>query len=407
MSIPSQTETKASLVRWDPRKITEWLMKAGRGITSADQLTAELGRLLVEAGAPVYRIRIGLRTIHPLVVGSAYTWWRDKVDVEAYNPPHGIMESADYIDSPIECVHQTGQPFRRYLEDASADELHSTLATLKASGATDYLAIPLKFVFDDLPTPLIFVTDRLGGFSPQDIESFNQIALFLAPVLEVHSQHMTSHALLETYLGPRTGQKVLSGQIKRGDAELIEAAIWYSDMRDSTAITEVLSHDQLLKLLNRYFEVITKAVTNHGGEVLRFIGDAMLVVFPTDKQRNLIQARKAALAAAKDAHIEIQRINPLLEKEGLPSIRYGLGLDVGEVVYGNVGAPDRLDFTVLGSAVNRAARIENLTKEAGCSLLVSEQFASQLGDTFTWLGDYKVAGVEVPLSVYCAYCDSP
>ena len=406
MSIPSQTNTEASALQWKPEVVTEWLMKAAREITTADQLTAEFGKLLVKAGAPVFRIRIGLRTIHPLVVGSAYTWWRDKPDVESYNPPHGIMESTDYIDSPIECVHQTGKPYQRYLQDASPSELHSTLATLKENGATDYLAVPLKFVFDDLPTPLIFVTDRPGGFSPQDIENFNRIALFLAPVLEVHSQYITSTALLGTYLGPRTGKKVLSGQIKRGDAELIEAAIWYSDMRDSTAITEVLSHDQLLKLLNRYFEVITKAVTDHGGEVLRFIGDAMLVVFPTDKQRTLIQARQAALDAAKDAHAEIQRINPILEKEGLPSIRYGLGLDVGKVVYGNVGAPDRLDFTVLGSAVNRAARIENLTKEAGCSLLVSEQFASQLGDAFTWLGDYKVAGVEVPLSVFCANCES-
>ncbi len=405
MSERQQFTPPHSEQQWDPQPIVEWLIGAGRDIDRPDLLTAELGHRLAGAGAPIFRMRVGMRTLNPLVLGCAYTWWKGRDDIDIYSPPHSVKESSDYVGSPIEAVHQTHQPYRCRFAEADPDSLHSSLRTLEKMGATDYLAQPLQFTYDEYPTPWILTTDRAGGFSDTDIRNFDHIARYLAPVLEVLALHKTAQSLLDTYLGPRTGRKVLQGQVRRGDGEQIEAAIWYSDMRDSTAITEELSHDQLLTLLNHYFEAISTAVSRHGGEVLRFIGDAMLVVFPTDSERNLVQASEAALAAARDAHDEIQRINPQLEADGLPAIRYGLGLEVGQVIYGNVGAPDRLDFTVLGSAVNRAARIENLTKEAGCSLLVSEQFASLLDDTFTWLGDFSVAGVDKPLSVYCATCD--
>ncbi len=390
---------------WSPQTLIEWLMHKGRCITQADQLTARLSSEMIRLGVPLQRMRISLRTLNPQVVSRTYTWWRDRPQVETYSPPHSIMQSSDYVGSPIEAVQHSHQPFRCRLENRPLAGLHSSLQTLAGNGATDYLALPLKFTYDATASPWILSTDRAGGFSAHDVNSFITLAGYLAPVLEVLSQQMTTRSLLHTYLGPRTAQRVLDGQIKRGDGELIEAAIWYSDMRDSTAITEILNHQQLLHLLNRYFEIISAAVSRHGGEVLRFVGDAMLVVFPTDEHRDLVQACEAALTAAREAHEAVRQANPELQQAGLPAVRYGLGLDVGKVIYGNVGAPDRLDFTVMGSAVNRAARIENLTKVAGCSLLVSEQFASLLKDTFRCLGDFKVAGVEQPLSVYCAKCD--
>ncbi len=217
--------------------------------------------------------------------------------------------------------------------------------------------------------------------------------------------HLTTQSLLETYLGVRSGQKVLNGKIHRGDGELIEAVIWYSDMRDSTAIAEAVTPEQLLHILNYYFEIISDCVSEQGGEVLRFIGDAMLVVFPADEHLPLEHAARNALQAAEEAHQKISIANKTLLQQQLPIIRYGLGLDVGSVIYGNVGATNRLDFTIMGSAVNRAARIENLTKIANCSLLVSEQIATMLDDQFCWKGAYPVAGLEHPLSVYCVKCE--
>jgi adenylate cyclase len=390
---------------WDPAPLIDWLLDEGRFLKHPKLLIAELGNRLKAQGVPLMRMRISMRTLHPQVVGRAYTWWRGKDEVETYSPPHSIIQSSDYLGSPIESVQKNGKPFRCRLELEAALPLHGSLQTLREAGATDYVALPMRFNHDDVASPWILTTDAPGGFSDQDLIHFNRIIRVLTPVLEVLALQMTTRSLLDTYLGPRTGRKVFNGQIKRGDGELIEAAIWYSDMRDSTAITEALNHKQLLQLLNDYFEVICDAVTAQGGEVLRFIGDAMLVVFPTEGQRTLKQACKAALAAAQAACTRMQEVNAELETQGLPAIRYGLGLDVGEVIYGNVGARERLDFTVMGSAVNRAARIENLTKEAGCPMLVSEPFSHQLDGTLRCAGEFSVPGVKERLKVFCAPCD--
>ncbi|MEH6470896.1 MAG: adenylate/guanylate cyclase domain-containing protein [Halopseudomonas sp.] len=392
MSISPRTE-------WAPAELTRWLVDEGRLIAELEQFTTELGQRLLRLGVPLMRMRVSVRTLNPQTIGKAYTWWRDRPKIEIYSPTHSITSSADYLGSPIESVQNTGQPFRCRLALADQDTLHSSLQTLHEEGATDYIAIPLRFSQDKKPSTWILTTDHPQGFSEADLSGFAEISRLLAPILEVFALRLTTQSLLDTYLGPRTGRKVFSGQVKRGDGELIEAVIWYCDMRDSTAITESLNHQQLLKLLNQYFEIINAAVTEHGGEVLRFIGDAMLVVFPSGS-RSLKEASEAALRAARTAHENVNKVNPSLTKQGFPAIRYGLGLDVGEVIYGNIGAPNRLDFTVMGAAVNRAARIENLTKQTGCSTLVSETFAKLLPTRVQFEGDFYVAGVERALKVY-------
>lgn len=385
---------------WSPDPIVDWLMTAGRALKCPQQLTAELSRILLKCGVPLQRVRISMRTIHPQFTGSAYTWWRDRSDVEEFSPPHSIMQSSDYQGSPIEAVQNSGVRFRCQLANAELSQLHSALQTQHQQGATDYVIYPLAQTHDSRPATWILSTDAAGGFSTQDLAGFERVAIFLASVVEVISLERSARSLLDTYLGPRTGQRVFDGQIKRGDGERIEAAIWYSDLRDFTFISESLPPNDLLKLLNQYFEAISTAVSAHGGEVLRFIGDAMLVMFPVERDRTLQQSCLDAVAAARAAQLEVDRINPLLQASGLPSIRYGLGLDVGEVIYGNVGAPDRLDFTVMGPVVNRAARIEELTKKTGCPVLASEPFALPLIDTFKPCGAFEVQGVQEPLQVY-------
>ncbi|MCW8885459.1 MAG: adenylate/guanylate cyclase domain-containing protein, partial [Motiliproteus sp.] len=288
---------------------------------------------------------------------------------------------------------------------ADVDQLHPQLQSLAKRGVTDYLVVPISFTFEETLSPWILATDRENGFIDSDIDKFHQVARYLAPLLEVLALHLTTQSLLNTYLGARSGQKVLNGNVTRGDSELIEAVIWYSDMRNSTALAEVLDHDQLLSMLNCYFEIISRCVAEQQGEVLRFIGDALLVVFPGDQYPSLTDAGRAALRASDNVKAEIAHCNQDLEQKGLPIIQYGLGLDVGTVIYGNVGGTERLDFTVMGSAVNRAARIESLTKVTQCPLLVSEQMAKLLENQFCWKGAYPVPGLSDPLTVYCAKCE--
>ncbi|MEH6822470.1 MAG: adenylate/guanylate cyclase domain-containing protein [Motiliproteus sp.] len=385
---------------WSPEPIIDWLMSEGRSLKCPQRLTAALSQVLLECGVPLLRMRISMRTLHPLFTGSSYTWWRNESEVEAYSPPHSILQSSDYRGSPIEAVQTSGQRFRCHLADADSAQLHSSLQTLKQQGACDYLVYPLPQTHNSHLAIWILATDQPAGFTDQDLIQLQRIALFLAPVIEVLALEISARSLLDTYLGHRSGQRVFDGQISRGDGELIEAAIWYSDLRDFTAISEQLKPKQLLDLLNQYFEIISTAVTAQGGEVLRFIGDAMLVIFPSDQNCSLLQARHNVVAAAKAAQQAVELINPQLQAQGLPPIRYGLGLDVGEVIYGNVGAPDRLDFTVMGAVVNRAARLEALTKQTGCPVLATEQFALPLLETFTECGTFAVQGVRQPIRVY-------
>ncbi len=385
---------------WLPSPVIEWLMSEGRSLKCPRRLITELSRVLIDVGVPLLRVRISMRTLHPQFTGSAYTWWCNRTEVEEYSPPHSILQSADYHGSPIEAVQLSGNVFRCRLSDTDRSELHAALQSLQQQGASDYVVYPLVQTHDSRPATWILATDHPDGFMAYDLSNFARIAIFLAPLIEVLALERSARSLLVTYLGRRSGQRVFDGQVKRGDGEQIEAAIWYSDLRDFTAISEALDHRALLNLLNQYFEIINTAVSAHGGEVLRFIGDAMLVMFPAEHDRTLRQACLDAVATARAAQLEMDRVNPQLRALGLPTIRYGLGLDVGEVVYGNVGAPDRLDFTVMGPVVNRAARIEELTKTTGCAVLASESFAVPLLDVFKACGTFQVAGVRQPLQVY-------
>ncbi|MEM7564521.1 MAG: adenylate/guanylate cyclase domain-containing protein [Pseudomonadota bacterium] len=205
---------------------------------------------------------------------------------------------------------------------------------------------------------------------------------------------------MNTYVGQRTSQKVLSGMIKRGDADVIHAALWFSDLRNFTELTESLEATDVLKMLNDYFEFVSAAVTARGGEILRFIGDAMLIVFPIEKNIDQKSACNAALDAALDAQTTIETLNHQRRRHGEPIIEFGVGLNIGEVIYGNVGAPDRLDFTVMGPAVNRTARLESLTKTLGSKILYSEQFANMIDNPSHHLGEHPMKGIAEPQPVF-------
>ncbi len=353
---------------------------------------------LCRTGFSIWRFRIAFRTIHPQFRAMGALWVRGST-TRLIHAPHGIEQSDDYVGSPIQHVFDTGTMLRRRLDRLDEDKDHSVLHSIARAGATDYIALPLRFNEGSVNT-VILATDATDGFTDQDIVDLARLADFVAPIVEVFATRQLSVSLLETYVGPRTGQRVLQGKIKRGDGECIFAAMWFSDLRDFTSLSERLSTQELLQTLNEYFELVAAAVTARGGEILRFIGDAMLIVFAAADQGRVAAACTSALESAEDTFSNLATLNHRRRRAGKPEIRFGVGLHVGEVIYGNVGAPNRLDFTVMGPAVNRTARLESLTKTVKAPLLMSREFTEYIDLPVRSMGRYEMKGVATPQEVF-------
>lgn len=387
---------------WKLEPVIDWLLTGGRDCQNLESVVSGLAAALVQAGAPVIRMAMTFRTLHPQFAAERVLWERDEGLISHRRSDHNIFNSDAYKGSPIEYITVTGKPFRRHLKGLDPDKDHAVLFELQKAGVTDYYGQLIPFTFHRHSTFLVN-TDEPDGFSDEDIAKFQRLVLHLAPIVEVIVTHGIAVGLLDTYLGPRTGQKVFTGLIKRGDGEEIDAALWFSDLREFTRLTETSSAEDVLGLLNAYFEHVHSAVTAYGGEILRFIGDAMLIVFPVQEGKEPAKARRdacrAALDAAVDAFNSLAVLNRRRRRDGKPEIRFGVGLHFGHVIYGNVGAPGRLDFTVMGPAVNRTARLESLTKELAVPLLLSEEMGAIADVPVTPRGTHELKGVAEPQSV--------
>ncbi len=387
---------------WKLEPLIDWLMADGRSHKSMDTFVHGLSEALTAAGTPLARLLLSFRTLHPQFAAEGVVWRRGEGIVAHRRSSHNIWNEEAFIGSPIEAIMTTLKPFRRNLTELDPVRDHPVLFEVAETGATDCLGLPVIFTFGRGST-MIMTTDRPSGFSDADVEKFVRLSTLLAPVVEVLVLRHMAEGLLDTYLGPRTGRKVLEGQIKRGDGEEIDAAIWFSDLRDSTRLTETLPAAEALDFVNTYFEHVHTAVTAFGGEILRFIGDAMLIVFPVREGGDVNAARRAACRAALDAATDtfssLAVLNSRRRRDGKPPIRFGVGLHYGRVIYGNVGAPTRLDFTVMGPAVNRTARLESLTKDVGVPLLMSEGFAKQAEIAYVPRGLHEMKGVDQPQPV--------
>lgn len=384
---------------WSPVPAVYWLLSEGRLLPDQAERLGGLCERLLAAGAPLWRVRVSFRMLHPQIFARGVTWLRGRGRPEIQMVGHHIPGSDDYIGSPIQALHRTGKPVRRRLDRLDPEHDHHVLRSIAAEGGTDYVALPLVFS-DGQINALTVATDRPGGFADSDIRKFRALAMVLAPAVESHAQRYVVRSILDTYLGHRSGERVLKGLVKRGDGETIDAALWFGDLRDFTLLTESLPTERVLDMLNTYFETVAAAVTARGGEVLRFIGDAMLIVFPTEGLGSEKAACTAAFDSARDALSGLATVNSRRRKAGEPEIRFGVGLHVGRVIYGNVGAPDRLDFTVMGAAVNRTARIEGLTRTLGQDVLMSADFVRNIDVPVRSLGAHAMKGIKEPQEVF-------
>lgn len=385
---------------WPVGPALEWVVTTGRRSTTTADLLDGLSAKLLELGAPIWRTRLTYWTLHPLVRAYVAIWLRDRGSTEERFAKHGFQSGPMFVGSPFEHVTLSGQPFRRKLDEIQPDD-HRILSEIAGDGGTDYTAMPLVFSNGEINIFAI-AADKAGGFENADLQKFAMLCTILAPVIETQAAYRTTRTILNTYLGSRSGDKVLDGQIKRGDGEEITAAIWFNDLRRSTLLTEVASPDKALEILNDYFAAVHESISNHRGEVLRFIGDAMLAVFPVDDDGDTANAEacQRALGAATESLTAISELNETRDWAEIFRVEMGIGLTLGTVIYGNIGAPTRLEFTVMGTAANLAARVESMTKETGYPILLTEAIGANISTPLELVGTFELRGFDEALELF-------
>jgi adenylate cyclase len=372
--------------------VAEWLIDGARSAPLPQQILAQLCDRLVACGIPLWRVAVFVRTLHPNVMGRRFAW-RPGADVEVREAPFELLNTSDFLDSTIARVYLTADPIRRRLAVPDPVLDFPILSELRAEGVTDYFAAPLVFT-DGTIHVATWTTREPRGFTDEQIAGIEAIVTPLARVAEIRALRRTASTLLDTYVGHDAGERILAGHIRRGDIEEIHAAIWLSDMRGFTALADSLPPRVMIDLLNRYFDCQVPVILDHGAEVLKFMGDGLLAIFATTD--NDTEACKRALAAARQAQANIA----VLATSAMPGLRFGLALHIGDVLYGNIGSGNRLDFTCIGPAVNCAARIEKLTGQLGRAILASNEFARYCPAEFTALGEFSLAGFSASQLIY-------
>ncbi len=387
--------------------LSDWILREAGYCSSRQQLVRLLGRKLVEEGIAVYRLNITIWSLHPEIAGKNYMWLRDSDEVIVSEPSHDVFENKSYLNSPMNLVTQGLGGVRQPLSVDEAEFEFPIMEDLKAQGATDYVAMPLHFS-DGQFHPMTLTSDHERGFTTANLGLIFECIGVISRYFEVLTLRANTVTLLDTYLGQRTGQQILEGKIRRGEGENIRAVILFSDLRNSSELAEKLPREQYLKLLNKYFETILEPITEYGGEVLKFIGDAVLAIFPlTDNlEDQATQTKNALLAAMRSVALLHERTASDMGKNR-PLIDFGIGLHIGEVTYGNVGGQNRLDFTVIGPSVNLASRIESLCKSTGHRILLSSDFktAMESGGKTTSIpihsiGEHKLPGIAASQTVF-------
>jgi adenylate cyclase len=378
--------------------VADWLVRDGRLITTPVEFIAQLMSRVVEAGLPVWRFYIGLQLIHPQLQAMGFMWRRGE-PVQAIARGYGIQFTPAYIGSPMQEAREQSRPVRYRLAELDENN-HEVLHEIRADGGTDYYALPMR-ISHGRPMPVVtFATDHEGGFSAADIDDIHRLIDMIGAVTEMHIEHSIADTVANTYLGREVGQRILNGMIRRGDGQEIRAVLWFSDLRDFTGLNERLQPNEVLELLNNYFQLVGNALSAHGGEILKFIGDGVMAYFPAEDALFLPMVTANALNAARQVIGDIEAANEARAAGGAEPVRFGIGLHVGTVTFGNVGTEDRLDFTVIGSAVNRTSRLEGLTKALGVQVCASADFNEVCMLPMKSLGTHRLRGVPKPVEIF-------
>jgi adenylate cyclase len=377
--------------------VVDWLLAERIGLAHSPELFGRFCERFAQTGVPLDRATIHMPQLHPQLRARSMLWQKDSGKVTETNRQHGIEVTGDYLKSPVRRIFDGGPMIRRHIEAPDCPHDFPIIEEIAAEGCTDYTIWPLPFSSGGPVNAISFATKRPGGFDPGDLAAIEAVLPAFGAVMEMAHMRRTARTLLETYLGPNSGERVLSGKIKRGDGEVIDAVLWYCDLRHFTELSETLPLDEVIGLLNDYFEAVAAPVKALGGEILKFMGDAMLAIFPLAGRtaEGACTACCTGLAAARQALDGIATLNAARTATGKIPLRCGVALARGNVMYGNIGDVERLDFTVIGPAVNLATRLEDLTRDLGLDppVVFSDQIAANCDSKSRSLGRFKLKGI--------------
>jgi adenylate cyclase len=390
-----------------------WSVRQGLLGASAAELFDGFCQRLVLSGLPLWRASAAMRTLHPQWGGYSYLWRRDLNAIEPSQFERGNENSRVWLTSPFAYLVSQAEAggnawlnMRRRLAGPDALLDFPVLEELADDGATDYFAQIVRFgpegdASRGTGIAYSFTTDRREGFSEDDLTLLRAVLPALSLAMMAHAGHTIASGLLGAYLGNDAGRRVHAGAVERGSVESMRAVLWFADMRGFTKLADSTAGLEVIELLDEVFETLTAPLRWRGGQVLKFMGDGMLAILPLLAETQTETCRNA-IDAAKEAMYALGRLNRARAEASKPVAEVDLALHIGEVLYGNVGAADRLDFTVIGPAVNEAARIETLCEPLGRKVLVSAEFAAAAGNCngLQSLGHHRLRGVREPRAIY-------
>jgi adenylate cyclase len=398
------------------RRIIEthiWAVREGLGGTTSYKLFDGYCQRLVLHGVPLWRAHTAMETLHPQWGGYGFTWRRELNAIQPEQYTRSEVTGPNWLRSPMyELVRraragENNPSMRRRLGLGPQERDFPALEEFFAEGATDYYS--QLFVFGDRGDPsqgtgivYSFAVDRRDGFSDDDISLLQATLPVLSLAMKAEATYLIASSLLRTYLGEETGQRVHAGSVERGSVESIQAVLWYADIRGFTPMSDSSSGVAIIDLLNSVFEILNATLRTRGGEVLKFLGDGMLVTF-SFAEVSRVEVCRRALDAATESMQRIAALNTARAAAGSPPVRVDIALHIGEVLYGNIGAADRLDFTVIGPAVNEVARIEALCEPLDQAVLVSAEFATAVEDAgahLRSLGHHELRGVREAKEIF-------
>lgn len=403
-------------------KFVDWYFSVLPTIENTIDLFDEFITFLQENNYQIIRANIGSRTLHPQVETLSYLWAPHNLDsmlqttvtpffhsTRDFRVKSGILKesrfrvgstsSTQFTKSPIQYILSNNKSFFYQFPKERPDEYpFPILEELAPFGATGYLAVPIVQKGNSLAF-LSLLTEKSNGFSTEDLDFLEKALNLISLKWMTFLQSEMTESLLGIYLGKMTGTTVYSGKIYLGELEKLNSVVWFSDIRNYSGISEELSPTEVIQLLNAYFGLAIPIIESYGGEVLKLLGDGILAVFPYSSNNQALVGKKVLLAVRKIAD-DLMNLNRKREKDGKIPFFHGVGLHSGEILYGNIGSKDRLDFTVIGEAVNLTSRIAGMCGELKKAVLVSENLANQVPVKWEYVGEHKLKGISTTKRIF-------
>lgn len=379
-------------------QLLNWLMTETRDEPFMERIFVGMCRQLRFAGVPLARSSLHIRTHHPQWLGSRIVWRRGMQNAEVQRVAYQVQETAEFLNSPYRAIIEGAQEVRQRLQGEKVKSLnHPLYDELRTEGLTDYIAWPLDHTLGKRHL-ITFASDAPGGFDDDHLALLADILPAISLVSEIRLKNQFARTLLETYVGPHASDQILEGATTRGSGRTIGAAIVICDLRNFTALANLRSRDEVIDILNQYFDIMAEPIERNGGEILKLMGDGLLAIFPLSSPN----ACAGLLRAMGEVQSEFAKLNDEYVLTGREVLSYGMGVHVGDVMYGNIGSRKRLDFTVIGPAVNIASRLESLTKKIRRSVLFSKAFVEIAGceSKVENVGTYRLRGLGKRVTVF-------